>query len=156
MKFNYALEKKKFEEQWKKLRKEYAAAGMPAEDIEKMYEFDWEVLKRERIYSLHNQEIPTSLLDDGEERDPLAYRYLEQISIPAKETDPQRRYGWVDEISRDELCKVLKTLCEEDMELITLLVFDEYSQLEIAEIRGVTHQAICKQIGALKKKFEKK
>lgn len=156
MKFNYALEKKKFEEQWKKLRKEYAAAGMPAEDIEKMYEFDWEVLKRERIYSLHNQEIPTCLLDDGEERDPLAYRYLEQISIPAKETDPQRRYGWVDEIETSEIAKVLQNLKLKELELLTLVVMEDYSISEIARKYQTSRRAISNRFSRIRSKIEKK
>ena len=156
MKFNYALEKKKFEEQWKKLRKEYAAAGMPAEDIEKMYEFDWEVLKRERIYSLHNQEIPTCLLDDGEERYPLAYRYLEQISIPAKETDPQRRYGWVDEIETSEIAKVLQNLKLKELELLTLVVMEDYSISEIARKYQTSRRAISNRFSRIRSKIEKK
>ena len=33
----------------------------------------WEVLKRERYTVCTIRKIPTCLLDDGEERDPLAY-----------------------------------------------------------------------------------
>ena len=40
MGFNYGLEKKKFDEEWEKLRKEYEAAGMTAESIKEIYEYD--------------------------------------------------------------------------------------------------------------------
>ena len=39
MSFNNGLERKKFENTWKKLRMEYAAAGMSKADIEEMYQF---------------------------------------------------------------------------------------------------------------------
>lgn len=41
MGFNYGLEKKKFDQEWKKLRREYRAAGMDEAAIEAMYAFDW-------------------------------------------------------------------------------------------------------------------
>ena len=36
MRFNYGLEKKRFEENWERLRKEYREAGMDEESIRKM------------------------------------------------------------------------------------------------------------------------
>lgn len=37
MGFNYGLEKRKFTEEWKKLYREYKAAGMSEEDIQDIY-----------------------------------------------------------------------------------------------------------------------
>ena len=48
MGFNYGLEKKKFDREWDRLRKEYHAAGMDEASIEAMYEFDWQGFPRFR------------------------------------------------------------------------------------------------------------
>ena len=67
MKFNYGAEKKKFEEIWKRLEKEYAEAGMSRHAIEEMKAYDWEVFKKERTYCSHNQKINEKLFDNGDE-----------------------------------------------------------------------------------------
>ena len=58
MGFNYGLEKKKFDGEWERLRREYAAAGMDEAAIEAMHEFDWQIFKRERTYCRHTQQVP--------------------------------------------------------------------------------------------------
>ena len=55
MSFNNGRERRKFEAAWKKLRMEYAAAGMDAEAIEEMYQFDLETFRSERRYAEHTQ-----------------------------------------------------------------------------------------------------
>ena len=58
MGFNNGLERRKFEAEWKKLRVEYAAAGMEEAAIEKMYQFDLKVLLSNRRYGEHKQSCP--------------------------------------------------------------------------------------------------
>lgn len=48
MGFNYGLEKRKFTEEWKKLYREYKAAGMSEEDIQDIYAFDLNVFRKNR------------------------------------------------------------------------------------------------------------
>ena len=50
MGFNYAKEKKKFDEEWKKLRNEYERAGMSHLAIDEIYEFDWREFCSRRVY----------------------------------------------------------------------------------------------------------
>lgn len=42
-------------------------------------------------------------------------------------------------------------LSENDLEMITYLVFDGYSQVEIAEIKGVSQPSIIKKIKKIRK-----
>ena len=64
MSFNNGLERKKFENTWKKLRMEYAAAGMSKADIEEMYQFDLDMFRSERRYAEHTQGMPFQKFDD--------------------------------------------------------------------------------------------
>lgn len=48
MGFNYGLEKRKFTEEWKKLYREYKAAGMSKENIQNIYAFDLNVFRKKQ------------------------------------------------------------------------------------------------------------
>ena len=53
MGFNYGIEKKKFNEEWKKLQKEYEEAGMSEKSIQEIYEFDLNVFRKNRTEINH-------------------------------------------------------------------------------------------------------
>ena len=42
------MKKKKFNEEWKKLQKEYEEAGMSEKSIQEIYEFDLNVFRKNR------------------------------------------------------------------------------------------------------------
>ncbi len=65
MRFNYWLEKKKFEEEWQQKCIEYAAAGMPEDDIQRMYEFDLTLFRKERVYQTRSVPLEPSYLQKG-------------------------------------------------------------------------------------------
>ena len=50
MGFNNGLERVRLENQWKKLRAQYRAAGMSEDAIQAMYEFDLRVVNSEQTY----------------------------------------------------------------------------------------------------------
>lgn len=58
MEFNYAQERRKFEKQWKILRKQYQEAGMDEDAINKMYQFDLQWLNSERRYIRRQADLP--------------------------------------------------------------------------------------------------
>ena len=55
------------------------------------------------------------------------------------------------EIEDEKLLSGLMRLSENDLEMITYLVFDGYSQVEIAEIKGVSQPSISKKIKKIRK-----
>lgn len=81
MGFNYARERKKFEREWAKLRKEYEEVGMSAEAIQSLYTFDLEVFRSERIYASHTQALPNEYITgDESERSALFRKFAKQHS----------------------------------------------------------------------------
>ena len=68
MGFNYGLEKRKFTEEWKKLYREYKAAGMSEEDIQDIYAFDLNVFRKNRTEFQRTQPLSESSYDDGTEQ----------------------------------------------------------------------------------------
>ena len=56
MGFNYALEKRKFDEKWKKLDVWYRESGMSEDAIREMYEYDWREFNSNRKFYRHGDD----------------------------------------------------------------------------------------------------
>lgn len=159
MSFNYGLEKRKFEREWDKLRKEYSEAGMDEAAIKEMYKYDWQRFNAERAYRNHTQGMPYQEFENGDiaadDKTALLAKFFDSIAVMPKDTDDERRYSWLDEISSDKLSAALLKLSAEDIELLTLYVFDERTVTEIAAIKGIAHQNVSKKIRRIKKFLKK-
>lgn len=80
MGFNYGLEKRKFTEEWKKLYREYKAAGMSEEDIQDIYAFDLNVFRKNRTEFQRTQPLSESSCDDGTEQGESMSALLKKFS----------------------------------------------------------------------------
>ena len=80
MGFNYGLEKRKFTEEWKKLYREYKAAGMSEEDIQDIYAFDLNVFRKNRTECQRTQPLSESSCDDGTEQGESMSALLKKFS----------------------------------------------------------------------------
>ena len=102
MRFNNGLERKRFENNWEKLRIEYRQAGMDEEAIEAMYEFDLEQYRSRRRYMEHSQELDKLVTSDEcsfeDGKSELLKKFLESLSVSARDTDELRAMSWTDEI----------------------------------------------------------
>lgn len=152
MAFYYAKEKREFEREWEKLRGEYEAAGMPQKDIDALYAFDLEWFNSRRRFIGHTQELPGEAMggEDGKERSSLIRKFA-SFSVCLDESLMGGRFGWVDEIEDARLADKLRGLSAEDLELLTLLAIEGYSQTEAARIKGCSQNAISKKYLRIKK-----
>ena len=164
MKFNYGLEKKKFDENWARTEKEYREAGMAEEAIRAMYEYDWEMFKKERVYCRHNQSLDGqlcrndqdfSVTEANEENSPYLYKFFDRFSVPEVITDPDRTDAWIDEIDSRSLLKAIRKLTEEEQDLIRLYMIEEYTTIEIAALKSISQPAVTKRIQRLREKIKK-
>ena len=156
MGFHYGLEKRKFTEEWKKLYREDKAAGMSEEDIQAIYAFDLNMFRKNRTECQRTQPLSESACDDGSEQGESMSALLKKFSSALSTCDKYSfqadpRFAWVDEMENDELYRKIISLPERDLDLLTLIAFEGYSQREVAEIRGIAPAAICKKIAKLKK-----
>ena len=157
MGFNNGLERKRFEAKQKALRAEYEKHGMSEEQIQKLYEYDLADFNSDRRYITHTQPINLADLETDEDaraesgRNPLFEKFREALSVSDNEKLSNSRCGWIEEINDPRLAEKLKRLSPDDLELLTLLVFDGYSQMEIAQIRGVSQGSVSQKIGTIKK-----
>ena len=147
MYFNYSAEKQKLVGTWERLAKEYAAAGMSEEAIAQMKEYDMQWMRSRRRYAVHN--IP--LLDSpgpGEDDAPIHFLF----NLPAKPElfHSSERLGWLDEIEDEQLYKRLRKLKRKDLEVLTLVVLEGYTQADVAKMTHVAPSTICVRMKRIK------
>ena len=148
MQFNYAKERKSFDDNWKKLRVEYRQAGMSEEEIQIMYEYDLNVFRQRRIYCLHNE----SKEELEEKKNPI---YMESIRFENIEQQNTGRSGWMDELDSRKLYKAIQKLKSEDIEILTLWAIERYSVTEIAKMKKVSQPTISKKVLRIKNFLKK-
>ena len=147
MGFNYGLEKKNFDSQWAMTRKQYEDAGMSSEAIHAMYDYDWSVFNANRSYQNHTQEIAAPSFEQSEESySPLMNKYQEAISVTDHYCETNSRFAWIGEIEDENLLSALEKLSDEDLELLTLYIYEGYSAVELSKVYGIAHQNISKRI----------
>lgn len=156
MEFNYALERRKFEQQWKILRKQYQEAGIDEAAIGDLYKFDLMWFNSERRYIRHQAD----LLKDVTVYDlpsPDAESDVEDVlpSSGSLHIPPADHCWWVNEIEDDELLCKLKLLSDFDIELLTALVFDGKTQSELALTKGTNQKAVSRRFIQISKILQK-
>ena len=146
--WNDGKERRIFEKRQAVLAEQYRAVGMTEEQIQQMYEFDLAVYRSERIFYTHTQALEINFADD-EDIGEVANFLLEHQTECFR--NYSNRYWWVDELER--LYSVVKTMSDAEKELITLYVFDGYTQKEISKIRQCDQATISRQLNKIKKRF---
>ena len=151
-------ETKKFEAKMKKQAEEYRALGMTEEQIQKIQDFDRAQFNSDRRYYEHTQEFPNSSFDDGEGdegQSPLYKRFWDLLTVGIDEFSDGSRYGWVESIENPKLYRGIKQLNSEQIELITLKVFDGLKKSEIAKSMGITPSAVTQRFDTIENFLEK-
>ena len=155
MGFNYRKEKERFDREWARLRKEYLQAGMSEAAIQEMYEFDWSAFCAQRTYTNRVQRLPDDLRSDTDEaeRTRLLRKY-KSLAVAFEDELIAHGKTWVDSIEDSRLVKGLKSLSQEELELLMQIVLLEYSQRELAQLLGCSQYAISKRYKKIKNRFK--
>ena len=157
MSWNNGYETKKFEARQKKQAEEYRALGMTEEQIQAMYEFDLEQFKSERRHRMHTQPLQVEEFEenDADESDnTLLNEFFDELTCTIETSGGKSRYWWIEEIDNPVLVRNIKNLSIEQLELLTLVVIDNYGQAEIAELMKVSQSAISQRLATIKKNLK--
>ncbi len=158
MKFNYASEKRRFETMWERLREEYREAGMSEGNIQKMYEYDWDMFKKERVFCMHNQFMPDGVFENGGPKDegqnPLLHKFREQMSTEDDYFVDEKNH-WISKIENTNLLKGLEKLSEEQLELLERAVIMEESLEQISKETGLGYYVIANRLSRIKGKMKR-
>ena len=143
MSYNSGNARRIFYTKWNNLREEYRAAGMEEDAIQKLYEYDLAVFNNDCAHHRYDVEIPTA--DDSENQsDYVEYERATTVTDTYHET--KTRFAWVGEIKNERLQAGLEKLSDEELQLITLYFYEEYSTVELSKVYGIAHQNISKRI----------
>lgn len=154
MSWNNGYERRKFEAEQKKLAEEYRALGMSEEQIQIMYEFDLEQFRSERRCRIHTQSfLPEDFDEDEDDNEKLSIfeKFREVLTTSIEDSYCKSRYWWVEEIEDEELAGRVRKLTSEEIEILTLVVFDGYSQVESAKKMGIPYRTFKHKMQKIKK-----
>lgn len=160
MGFNYGKERYRTEKEFARFAKTCREAGMPEDAIAEMYRYDREALNSDRRYYTHTQPYDGAAFSGGDDeereegRSPLYKNCLAQCSVRL-EIRYSGRYGWLEDIDTPALILWLKALSDDDLELLTLIVFDGKNQSEVAREWHRSEAAISKRMKRLRISLEK-
>ena len=159
MGFNNYVARSRFEDNWSKLREDYAAAGMNPEAIEAMYQFDLTVYRSDRRYHEHVLDDCFQKFDGdidcAADSEVLREKFLDSIAIMPQETDSSRRDSWIDELDSPHLAEAVQQMSPLDIELLTLYAIEGYGVGEIAAMQGVSQPTISKKLKRIKNFLKK-
>ena len=153
MSWNDAYERRKFKENQKKQAAEYRALGMTEEQIQAMYEFDLEQFRSDRRFYSHTQSFLPDTFDENEDNDEklsIFELFKDVFTTTIEESEYKSRYWWVDEIGEDDLLVGVRNLNSEQIEILTLIVFENYSQKDAAEKMGIPYRSFKRKIQQIK------
>lgn len=156
MSWNDGYERRKFEARQKKQAEEYRALGMTEEQIRAMYEFDLEKYKSDRRYYSHTQSFIPDDFDENEDDDEklsIFDKFKDVLTTSIEDSSEKSRYWWIEEIDDPNLVRKIKSLPQDDIELITLLAFDGYSKTEIAKMLGCQPYHITRRLARIEKRI---
>jgi len=156
MKINYGYEYAKFRAEQKKQREYYLSLGMAEEAIKEIEKFDKEEFLRELAYKRNTipWDITTPFETDDESKNPLYERNIEKLTVTIDTYCSSERHGWIEEIENPLLLKAIHQLTYDQIELITLLVIEERTNNEAAQIMGLSAQATTNRMTRIKKIFK--
>lgn len=155
MSWNDGIQRRKFISQQEKQAEEYRKLGMSEEQIKAMYEFDLEQFRSDRRYQMHTQRLVESDFEDdcgGDNgKSPMLEKFIDNLSVYDHYFFDESRFWWIDEIDDQRLAEKLRCLSEADKELLALIVFDGYTQVEVAEMYNKPKQRINEKLARIKK-----
>ena len=144
MSFNNGNERRKLNAKWEHLRVQYREAGMSADAIQAMYEFDLGVLNSERAY-ITNTLTVSDTTDDSTATETSDFKQYEKaITVTDAYHETKTRFAWVGEVQNERLHTGLEKLSDEDLKLLTLYAVSGFNEHEIAKVFGLSQPAIHK------------
>ena len=136
MEFNYAHEKRKFDEKWKKLEVWYRRSGMSEDAIREMREYDWNEFNSTRKFYRRGEDnvnVESIVEEDG---DSIDKTFSEE---------------WIELLETPNLVRKVRKLPADYIEIIDLMVRENLTQEEVARRMHCSQQNIAKKIEKIKK-----
>lgn len=153
MKVNKGSAYRKFKKEQDIKQKEYEKLGMSKYQIEQIIQFDKEMFLENLRYSKHRCLMPANNeFDDEEGYNPLLLKHLDSLSVGI-ENGISSRYWWIEELEDERIIYNIKNLSDLEIELITLIIIEGYTQCSVAKKMGVSNMSISKRMKRIASKL---
>ena len=125
---------------------------MTEDQIRAMYDFDKSIHNSDRRKAVHTQRLDMYALDgDADEgQNPLLEKFADKLTEELDITIASR-FAWVEDISDERLVVALKSLCEQDLELLTAVWIDGYTLEDMSSVMGIHKSSISRRLKRIKK-----
>ena len=145
MGWNNSRETWAFQRRMRLQQKQLEKAGTAEELSKELYDYDLYVKNRDRAYTEHNVSL-NAIMEKGGFHDewgmnPLLEKYREEFSTEM-EIDHNSTFWWVNDLEDETLLAAVLSMTDRQRELISLLVFQGYTQKEVAQMWKVTQPLI--------------
>ena len=156
---NYGYNRKKMEIEFTKIAAICREDGVSEENIEAIHRQMLDDLNNERRFYRHTQPYDGMRFTDGDEvdegRSPLLDKFGERLSVQQAEICEWGKMAWIDDIDTPEIVIWLKSLKEDDIFMLTLLVADGMKQREVAKVLEKHDSAISRKMKRLRESLTK-
>lgn len=126
---------------------------MTEDQIQAMRSCDEEWFRSRRREARHTQRLNITAFDeddgDDETKNPLLKKFLHSFSVEDKHW-ANERFGWIEEIVDKPLYRAIIGLTDMEKEIVTELIYDGFTQTEIAVHFGLNQSSISRRIVRLK------
>ena len=146
MSFNNGNERRKLNAKWEHLRVQYREAGMSEDAIQAMYEFDLGVLNSERAYITNTMTVSGAADDCAAKETSDFKQYEKAVTVTDTYHETKSCFSWIGKIENERLLAALESLSENDLKLLTLYVYEGYTESEISKVFSISQPAIHKRI----------
>lgn len=157
--YNYAYHREKMEKEFAQIASVCRAEGTSEDKIEAIHRLLLDELNSNRRFQTHTMSYDGLQFADGdmvnEERSPLLRDHLEQFSVTQVDISEWGYMAWLDDIDTPEIVEWIRTLGEEDILLLTLLVVDDLKQTEAAKILKKHDSAMSRKMKQLRESLAK-
>lgn len=157
MSYNHRREMNKEKNHNKKTIKVCLEHGAPSEMISSIIAFDHEVVKGNRRYKEHTEKMPKESILDGEQTrisKRVCKQYLAAFSVEDEQFQDDI-FGWLNSIEDPRLYAGLKSLSDEQIELIYRTYEKGMTFAEYARAKGISKAAVSQRHRVIVNKLKK-
>lgn len=155
----YASERYKMEQEFEKIAATCRVAGMSESKVEEIHRMMLDEINNNRKFFTHTLSYDGLQFSDGDKAEegisPLIKYFLKEFSTMQAEICDWGRYDWIEDIETPELITWIKSLSEDEIYLLTLMVVDDMRQTNIAKLLGKHDSAISRKVKSLRKSLAK-
>ena len=136
MGFNYAREKREFDEEWNEKERWYRESGMSEDAIREMYEYDWsEFNSTRKFYRYGDDDVDVESIAE-EDGDVIGKAFSKE---------------WIELLDTSDLVRKVRKLPADYIEIIDLMVRENLTQEEVTGRMHCSQQNIAKKIEKIRK-----